>query len=114
MATAAPTRRGGEWLESWDPENEETWDHKLAWRTLWVTTFNLTLAFSTWFLVSAIAPRLQGAGFALDKNQLYWLTAMPGLAGGGLRLLWTFLPPVMGTRRLVAVSNALLLIPLVG
>ena len=114
MSTEAPARTGAEWLDSWDPENEATWDHELAWRTLWVTTFNLTLAFSTWFLVSAIAPRLQGAGFAVDKNQLYWLTAMPGLAGGGLRLLWTFLPPVMGTRRLVAVSSALLLLPLTG
>jgi NNP family nitrate/nitrite transporter-like MFS transporter len=31
--------RKGEWLESWDPENESTWDSGLAWRTLWITTF---------------------------------------------------------------------------
>ena len=37
----APTR--GEWLESWDPENEETWDKRLAWTTLSITTFTLTL-----------------------------------------------------------------------
>ena len=30
-------------LSNWDPENEETWDSKLAWRTLWITTFSLTL-----------------------------------------------------------------------
>ena len=45
-------------LSNWDPENEETWDSRLAWRTLWITTYSLTLGFATWYLVSAIAPRL--------------------------------------------------------
>ena len=72
------------------------------------------LAFSTWFLVSAIAPKLQGAGFKLDKGQLYWLTAMPGLSAGILRMIWTFLPPIVGTRRLVSGSTLLLLLPLTG
>ena len=39
---------------------------------------------------------------------------MPGLAGGTLRLIWTFLPPIVGTRKLVTVTTALLLLPLVG
>ena len=108
VATASSAR----WLEDWRPEEE--WDHKTAWRTLWVTTFTLMLAFSTWFLVSAIAPKLAGAGFALDSTQLYWLVAMPGLAGGLLRMVWTFLPPIAGTRRLVTLSTLLLLIPLIG
>jgi NNP family nitrate/nitrite transporter-like MFS transporter len=106
--------RGKEWLTNWDPENAETWDSPLAWRTLGVTTFALTLAFSTWFLASAFAPILTNLGFVLSKPQLYWLAAMPGLAGGSLRLLWMFLPPVMGTRKLVTVTTALLLLPLVG
>jgi NNP family nitrate/nitrite transporter-like MFS transporter len=106
--------RGKEWLTNWDPENSETWDSRLAWRTLGITTFALTMAFSTWFLASAFAPILTNLGFDLSKGQLYWLAAMPGLAGGSLRLLWMFLPPVMGTRRLVTVTTALLLLPLVG
>ena len=105
-------RRGSEWLADWRPE--EKWESSIAWRTLIITTFNLTLAFSTWFLASAIAPKLQGLGFTLTKDQLYWLTAMPGLAGGTLRLLWMFLPPIMGTRRMVTLTSLLLLIPLVG
>jgi len=40
--------------------------------------------------------------------------AMPGLAGGLLRLLWMFLPPILGTRRLVWMSSLLLIIPLAG
>ena len=54
------------------------------------------MSFSTWFLVSAIAPKLQGLGFNITNDQLYWLAAMPGLAGGLLRLVWTFLPPIVG------------------
>ena len=78
--TTAHPRHG--WLTTWDPENPDTWDKGLAWRTLWITTFNLTLAFATWFLVSAIAPKLNSIGFNLSQAQLYWLAAMPGLAGG--------------------------------
>ena len=106
--------RGPEWLSNWDPENTESWDSRLAWRTLTVTTFALTMAFSTWFLASAFAPILTNLGFEVSKSQLYWLAAMPGLAGGSLRLIWMFLPPVMGTRRLVTFTTALLLLPLMG
>ena len=113
-APQAPVRRGADWLESWTPEDPENWDSGRAWKTLWVTTFSLTLAFITWFLVSALAPVLNNIGFDLSTSQLYWLTAMPGLAGGSLRLVWMFLPPVIGTRKLVWMSTLLLLFPLVG
>ena len=101
-------------LSNWNPEDETTWDQKLAWRTLWVTTYTMVLAFATWYLVSAIAPRLNDIGYELTKEQLYWLVAVPGLAGGSLRLVFMFLPPVMGTRTLVAFSGALLVLPLFG
>lgn len=110
----ASTATSGEWLTSWDPENEETWDKRLAWSTLTVTTFTLTLAFVTWFLASAIAPKLTNLGFDLTNDQLYWLVAMPGLAGGLLRLVWMVLPPIMGTRKMVTLTTLLLLIPIVG
>ena len=64
--------------------------------------------------MSALAPILNNIGFDLSTSQLYWLTAMPGLAGGSLRLVWMFLPPVIGTRKLVWMSTLLLLFPLVG
>lgn len=114
QAAPPPVRRGKDWLDSWDPEDAATWDSGRAWKTLSVTTFSLTLGFITWFLVSALAPILNSIGFTLTTSQLYWLAAMPGLAGGGLRLVWMFLPPIMGTRKLVWLSTALLLIPLIG
>jgi NNP family nitrate/nitrite transporter-like MFS transporter len=39
---------------------------------------------------------------------------MPGLAGGTLRILHTFLVPIYGTRHVVTISTLLLLIPAVG
>ena len=101
-------------LSNWDPEHDETWDSHLAWRTLWITTFSMTLGFAAWYLVSAIAPRLNDIGFDLSTSQLYWLVALPGLAAGLLRLVFMFLPPILGTRVLVALSSALLLLPMIG
>jgi len=107
------TLRGPD-LSHWDPENESTWDRRLAWRTLWITTYNLTLAFCVWYLVSAIAPRLNDIGYDLTTGQLYWLAAIPGLSAGFARLIYMFLPPVVGTRTLVGGSATLLLLPMVG
>ncbi len=112
---AAPS--GRTWLAEWQPEDETFWNTKgksLAWRTLWITTANLIFAFIVWFLVSALVVRLPGIGFQLTANQLFWLAAMPGLAGGTLRIIHTFLTPLYGTRHVVAISTLSLLIPAIG
>ena len=101
----------------WRPNDDAFWEataRPVAWRTLWVTTYCLLLSFSTWFMVSAIAVKLTGVGFRFSVQQLFWLTAMPGLAAGTLRIVHTFLIPVFGTRKTVAVSTLLLAIPAVG
>ncbi|RIH85513.1 MFS transporter [Calidithermus roseus] len=116
MALRIPTKNGT-WLERWNPEDPQLWEaagKAIAWRTLWITTYNLTLSFIVWFMVSAIVVKLPGVGFKFTTTQLFWLTAMPGLAGGTLRIIWTFLPPILGTRHLVTISTALLLIPVLG
>lgn len=111
---AAPTTTLAPDLANWNPEDESTWDSRLAWRTLWITTYNLTLAFCVWYLVSAIAPRLNVIGYDLSKEQLYWLVAIPGLAGGLFRMAYTFLPPMLGTRTLVGGTATLMLLPMAG
>jgi len=50
----------------------------------------------------------------LNKSQAFWLAAMPGLAGGTLRLIWMFLPPILGTRRMVLWSTIALILPMLG
>lgn len=104
----------GRVLEGWDPENEETWESGIAWRTLWISTVILFIGFATWYLVSAIAPMLNQIGFDLSTTQLYWLTSIPGLACGLFRLLFMFLPPILGTRKLVSLSSLLFVIPMLG
>ena len=111
-ATTHP--RSGEWLESWDPENESMWDSRLAWRTLWITTFCLTLAFVAWFLPSAIIPKLNALGYTFTDNELYWMAAMPGLSAGLFRLLWMTLPPILGTRKMVSLTTLLLIASTLG
>lgn len=104
----------GKVIQGWDPEDPAHWDSKIAWRTLWVSTFVLIIGFATWYLVSAIAPMLNQIGFDLTKPQLYWLTSIAGLSCGLFRLLFMFLPPMIGTRKLVSLSSLLFIIPMLG
>ncbi len=114
-ATSAPP--AGTWLSRWVPEDEAFWAKRgsaRAWKTLAITTASLTMAFVTWFVVSALVVRLPQVGFGLTPSQLFWLTAMPGLAGGTLRMLHMFFTPLFGTRHVVALSTASLILPLAG
>ncbi|WP_300048640.1 MFS transporter [Trueperella sp.] len=104
----------GKTLKNWAPERPENWDAKIAWSTLIITTFSMILGFCVWFLVSALAPKLNEIGFDLTKAQLYWLASMPGLAACLFRLLYTFMPQIIGTRKLVGLSSILFTIPMVG
>lgn len=105
------------WLEKWTPEDADFWAEsgsKIAWRTLIVTTATLTLSFATWFMMSAIVVKLPGIGFKFTTSQLFWLAAMPGLAGGTLRIIHTFLLPMFGTRHIITIATFLKLIPCIG
>lgn len=105
------------WLKVWEPENPEFWKKtgsRIAWRTLFITTVGLVFSFATWFAVSAMVVRLPGIGFPFTSSQLFWLAAMPGLAGGTLRILHTFLVPLYGTRHVLTYSALAKIIPCLG
>ena len=104
----------GRVLTGWNPEEPENWSSKIAWTTLTITTYSMILAFCVWFLPSAIAPKLNEIGFHLSAGQLYWLAAMPGLSCGLIRLVYMFLPPIVGTRKLVGWSSLLYILPMAG
>lgn len=104
------------WLKKWEPENETFWKaegSKHANRTMWITTFSLIFSFATWFVMSAVVVRLPGIGFKFDTMQLFWLAAMPGLAGGTFRLIHTFLIPIYGTRHVITFATFLKILPMV-
>lgn len=114
--TASAGGAGG-WLGVWEPENETFWREtgsRIAWRTLTLTTVSLVLSFATWFVVSVLVVRLPAIGFRFDTMQLFWLAAMPGLAGGTLRVVHTFLIPIFGTRLVIGIATLLKLIPCIG
>jgi NNP family nitrate/nitrite transporter-like MFS transporter len=115
--TATIRRAASTWLPQWQPENADFWASEgksRAWTTLVLTTAALMMAFITWFLVSALVVRLPQIGFKFTSPQLFWLAAMPGLAGGTLRLVHMFLVPIYGSRHVISLSTLSLLIPLVG
>jgi NNP family nitrate/nitrite transporter-like MFS transporter len=104
-------------LNQWNPENDAEWtrDGKaVADRTLWITTCALALSFAIWFVWSAIAVRLPAAGFRLSTTQCFWLVAIPGLVGATLRIPYSFLVQLFGTRRVVCFATASLLVPAIG
>jgi NNP family nitrate/nitrite transporter-like MFS transporter len=116
-AAAQAPRSSSTWLAKWEPENEAFWKAegaRRAWMTLTVTTANLIMAFIVWFVVSALVVRLPQIGFRLTTSELFWLAAMPGLAGGTLRLIHMFLTPMYGTRHVVSLSTLSLLAPAIG
>jgi len=104
-------------LAEWMPEDTGFWSavgERVARRTLWITTGGLTLSFATWFMWSVIVVRLPGLGFDLSVSQLFWLAAIPGLTGATLRIPYSFLVQIFGTRAVVTLGTATLLIPSVG
>lgn len=105
------------WLEKWEPDNPVFWKEtgsRIAWRTLTITTIALTLSFATWFMLSAVVVRIPQIGFQFNTMQLFWLAAMPGLAGGTFRIVHTFLIPIYGTRHVITATTFLKLIPCIG
>ncbi len=112
----APTKDASS-ASHWDPEDQEQWARQgqaIARRTLWITTSALTLSFATWFVWSAIVVRLPAAGFALSVSQRFWLVAVPGLVGATLRIPYSFIVQLFGTRRVVIWATATLLVPSLG
>ncbi len=104
-------------LSEWKPEDNVFWQNKgrsIARRNLWISTYNLFLAFAVWMVWSVVVAKLPSLGFDFTTNQLFWLAALPGLSGATLRIFYSFLVPIFGGRLWTAVSTASLLIPAFG
>ncbi|MHB9025123.1 MAG: NarK family nitrate/nitrite MFS transporter [Armatimonadota bacterium] len=104
-------------VHDWNPEDTAFWEASgkaIAYRNLWISIYAMLLAFSVWMIWSAVVVNLPGVGFNLTTDQLFWLTALPGLSGATLRIFYAFLVPIFGGRNWTAISTALLLAPAVG
>lgn len=102
-------------LVGFDPNNQSYWEKtgkKIANKTLTITTISLVMSFTTWFLFSVVVLKLPKIGFDFIDSQLFLLAAMPGLSGGILRIINTFLIPLYGTRKVITVTTLIKIIPL--
>jgi len=103
-------------LTRWEPENAAFWAEEgkaVATRNLWISIPALLLAFCVWMVWSVVVVNLPNIGFKFTTNQLFWLTAIPGLSGATLRIFYSFMVPIFGGRLWTALSTASLAIPAV-
>jgi NNP family nitrate/nitrite transporter-like MFS transporter len=115
-AMTAPTRRGGRWIEHWEPENDEFWAEtgkKVATRNLWFSVFAEHIGFSIWSLWSVMV-LFMGPQYGLSAADKFLLVSTPTLVGALMRLPYTFAVAKFGGRNWTVVSAALLLIPTIG
>jgi NNP family nitrate/nitrite transporter-like MFS transporter len=104
-------------LTVWNPEDKEFWEREgkaIAARNLWISIPALFLAFAVWMVWSVVVVNLPTIGFQFDANRLFWLAALPGLAGATLRIFYSFMVPIFGGRKWTTLSTASLLIPAIG
>ncbi len=104
-------------LNDWRTEDKYYWDKKgkyIANRNLIISIPCLLLAFSVWFIWSAVAVNLNSVGFSFSTEQLFTLAAVPGLTGATLRVFYSFCVPIFGGRNWTVLTTASLLIPSIG
>ena len=114
VSTGQQAPRKSKVLTDWHPEDPVFWEQtgkRIANRNLVISIPALLLAFAIWMLFSAVAVSLPKIGFSFTTDQLFWLTALPGLSGATLRIFYSFMVPIFGGRRWTAISTALLLLP---
>ncbi len=114
--TAEVKKRTGNWIEEWDPEDEEFWESKgkyVARRNLVFSIFAEFLGFSVWQLFSIVAALLPAIGFGFSTQQLLVLVSLPPLIGATVRFPYTFAVGIFGGRNWTIISALLLLIPTV-
>jgi MFS transporter, NNP family, nitrate/nitrite transporter len=104
-------------IGTWEPETPAFWRNtgrSTAQRNLWISIPALLLAFAVWMVWSVVVVNLPNIGFKYSTNQLFWLTALPGLSGATLRIFYSFMVPIFGGRKWTTISTASLLIPAIG
>jgi NNP family nitrate/nitrite transporter-like MFS transporter len=115
-STAPAPRRGGRWIEHWDPEDETFWrttGQQVARRNLAFSVLSEHIGFSVWTLWSVLV-LFMGPEYGLTPADKFLLTSVVTLVGAVVRVPYTFAVAVFGGRNWTIVSACLLLVPTVA
>ncbi|MFJ1736181.1 nitrate/nitrite transporter [Streptomyces sp. NPDC088254] len=115
-SSASSPKRGGRWIEQWDPEDEGFWKatgEKVARRNLLYSVFSEHIGFSVWTMWSVLV-LFMGPEYGLTPADKFLLTSMVTLVGAVVRVPYTFAVAVFGGRNWTIVSAGLLLVPTVA
>ncbi|UCG97739.1 MAG: MFS transporter [Burkholderiales bacterium] len=114
LLDARAARARGRWLIDWRPDEPAFWQaagRRVAVRNLLFSMPALFLSFAVWMVWSVVVVELPKIGFKFSTGELFWLAALPGLSGAGLRLAYSFVVPIFGGRNFTIFSTASLLLP---
>jgi MFS transporter, NNP family, nitrate/nitrite transporter len=114
QGAAEPSRRGGRWIDHWDPDDEQFWEQtgrKIARKNLALSIFAEHMGFSIWVIWTIVVINLANIGITMSLSEQFLLTLVPNLVGSILRIPYTFAVPKFGGRAWTTVSASLLFIP---
>lgn len=100
---------------NWKPENQQFWNKegkKIAFRNLYASVSVLIVAFMAWMVWSSYVVYLQQIRKDFSSTQLYWLTALPLLSAGILRIFYSFAVSKFGGKNFIFLSTAIILLPM--
>ncbi|MDK9500704.1 NarK/NasA family nitrate transporter [Streptomyces katrae] len=110
--TTAP-RRGGRWIERWEPEDETFWretGEPVARRNLLYSVLSEHIGFSIWSLWSVMV-LFMGPQYGIDPAGKFFLIGTATFVGALVRVPYTFAVARFGGRNWTVVSALLLLAP---
>ncbi|NBM18186.1 NarK/NasA family nitrate transporter [Streptomyces sp. GC420] len=116
MTAPTATRKGGRWIEQWDPENETFWKEtgeRIANRNLLFSVISEHIGFSIWTLWSVMV-LFMGPEYGVDPAGKFFLVAMATLVGALVRIPYTFAVARFGGRNWTIVAASLLLVPTIA
>ncbi|WP_151476595.1 nitrate/nitrite transporter [Streptomyces albicerus] len=109
-------RKGGRWIEQWDPEDETFWKEtgeKVAHRNLFFSVLSEHIGFSIWTLWSVMV-LFMGPEYGLTPADKFFIISMATLVGAIVRVPYTFAVARFGGRNWTIVSASMLLLPTIA